>query len=123
MPSHQFLRPVSMPDPPPFPDPHLVWMCQVVRPNENSKVDVGILGIPFDGGTVSFRRGAQLGPTKIREAMYASTAYSLEYDADLSTLRIADYGDVDIDVMNYKRSHTIELKKSLHICSMPVESY
>ena len=51
-----------------------------------------IAGIP-DDQSVSYRRGARLGPAAIREASHAIEAYSPYQHLDLSDLRIADAGD------------------------------
>jgi len=102
----EHLRPVSIPDPPWFPDPHVTWMCHAVKPmSADLQVDIVIVGVPFDGGSVSHRKGSRLGPTRIRETLYGYSSYSLEHDADISTLRIADCGNVDVNNMNFEETH------------------
>ncbi len=58
------------------------------------EVRVGILGCPQDEGVRrnKGRIGAHAAPTEIRRALYKLTPFSL--DADISTLRIFDFGDV-----------------------------
>jgi len=55
---------------------------------------VVLLGCPFDG-TVSYRRGARLGPDAMREASDCLETYSPGLDKDLSDAALCDMGDVD----------------------------
>ncbi|WP_457753893.1 agmatinase [Thermococcus sp.] len=54
-----------------------------------------IFGVPFDS-TTSYKPGARFGPTLIRQATINLESYILDYDVDLSELRIADIGDIEI---------------------------
>ena len=62
---------------------------------EPENADFVILGVPFDG-TTSFRAGARFGPSLIRHATLNLESYILDYDVDISKLRIADVGDVAV---------------------------
>lgn len=87
------------PEPPAhLPDPHVTWLCQTVqawRPGQ--RADAGIVGIPFDGATVSHRRGARLGPERVRALLYQNGTYGIEYGVDLAHLSVVDCGDVRVD--------------------------
>lgn len=62
------------------------------NPLESARVV--LLGCPFDD-TVSFRRGARLGPDAVREASDCLETYSPHLDRDLSDAALCDFGDVD----------------------------
>ena len=101
-----FLNPVAVPKLPPVPEPHVEWINQIVEEwSPEIPSDVGVVGIPYDRGIVVPRLGARLGPRFVREILYSSTTYSYELDADLSSLRIVDCGDVDVDIMSYEETH------------------
>lgn len=57
--------------------------------------EVGVLGVPFDGAA-SFRRGAALAPSRLRE-LSSHLAACAEEGQPLS-LRVRDYGDVPADL-------------------------
>lgn len=57
--------------------------------------DFVIFGIPFDS-TTSYKPGARFGPVLIRQATVNLESYILDYDIDLTDLKIADIGDLDI---------------------------
>lgn len=57
------------------------------------KFDVGLTGVPFDGGT-SYRPGARFGPGKVREVSSLGRAYHWGRGVDVfSRLKVADIGD------------------------------
>ncbi|ADT83016.1 agmatinase [Thermococcus barophilus] len=62
---------------------------------DTEKADFVIFGVPFDS-TTSYKPGARFGPTLIRQATINLESYILDYDVDLSELRIADIGDIEI---------------------------
>ena len=62
--------------------------------SDGGDAEVGVLGVPFDGG-VSFRRGAALAPAKLRE-LSAHLSPCAEEGQPLD-LRVRDYGDVPSD--------------------------
>jgi len=59
----------------------------------NEPHDIRLIGAPFDG-TVSFRPGARFGPAAIRSAADGLESYSPLLDADLDSVRYADFGDL-----------------------------
>lgn len=69
--------------------------------------DVGIFGIPFDGG-VSYRPGARFAPTQVREASSLGRGYHMSRDVNFfERIKVADIGDcptVPIDIeQTYQR--------------------
>lgn len=69
--------------------------------------DVGIFGIPFDGG-VSYRPGARFAPTQVREASSLGRGYHMSRDVNFfEKIKVADIGDcptVPIDIgQTYQR--------------------
>jgi len=76
-------------------------MFEVVREwDHKQQADLGIVGLPFDGGVVTGRQGTRLGPKGVRDTLYANTAFNVELEADLSKLKIVDCGDVRVDMMD-----------------------
>jgi agmatinase len=58
------------------------------------RVDVGVLGVPFDGGT-TFRPGARFGPNAIREASRLLRPYHAALEVSpFERAQVADCGDV-----------------------------
>jgi agmatinase len=63
-------------------------------------LDVGILGVPFDGG-VSFRSGARFGPKEVRNNSLLIRPYNpVLRTSPFRRLKIADCGDVDVNPMD-----------------------
>ncbi len=72
---------------------------------ELGAIDAAIVGVPFDGGSTSFRSGARFGPRKIREMSSIIWGYNRILEvAPTEALRVADYGDVDVDLTNIKKN-------------------
>ena len=83
------------------PDPNVRWLSDVVKPwDEKARTWMAIMGIPFDGGTISARRGSRFAPSRIRQYLYSLTTYSIEYDTDV-TEGICDCGDVDVNILDF----------------------
>lgn len=83
-----------------------------------------ILGIPFDG-TTSYKPGTRFGPTLIRQATLNLESYILDYDIDLTEVKIADVGDLAIVAGNpletIKRGiETIEEIKKINPKAVPI---
>jgi agmatinase len=58
------------------------------------RVDIGVLGLPFDAGT-TFRPGARFGPNAIREASRLLRPYHAALDVEpFAVAQVADCGDV-----------------------------
>jgi agmatinase len=72
----------------------LTTFARLPRHDQVDRVDVGILGVPFDGGT-TFRPGARFGPSAIREASRLLQGYN-QYQrvAPFAVQQVADLGDV-----------------------------
>ncbi len=68
-----------------------------------SDADIIIFGAPFDG-TTSFRPGTRFGPRAIRSESFGLETYSPYLDADLSDVRAADCGDIDLPFGNPDRA-------------------
>ncbi|HXX39901.1 MAG TPA: agmatinase [bacterium] len=68
-------------------------------------LNVGILGIPFDGGT-SYRSGARFGPREIRNHSALIRPYHpVLRVSPFERLKIADCGDVDTNPMDIVDTH------------------
>lgn len=73
--------------------------CEFDQPETYRDAKVVIIGAPFDGGT-SFRSGAKLGPSAVRQACYLEhdgkrPSLALRVDG-LTNLKVCDAGDVDM---------------------------
>ena len=91
---------------------------------EPENADFVILGVPFDG-TTSFKAGTRFGPSLIRHATLNLESYVLDYDVDVSELRIADVGDVAVVAGNPRATadrvrETIAELKCVNSEAMPV---
>jgi formiminoglutamase len=76
---------------------HVKWLSEVVSQWDGKAVDIGIVGIPYDGHSVAPLHGGARGPEAVREFLYKHySSYNDDYDADLSGLAIADCGNVAI---------------------------
>jgi agmatinase/guanidinopropionase len=72
---------------------------------ELAGADAAIVGVPFDGGTTSFRTGARFGPRKIREASLLMWGHNAALGVSpLDRLRVVDYGDVDVTPTSIRAS-------------------
>lgn len=89
-----------------FPDPHLAYMADRMRPYDPARPgDAALVGLPFDGGVVSHRRGARFGPQVIRELLCDCTSYNLDLDVDLSEFDLVDCGDVEVSITDFDETH------------------
>jgi guanidinobutyrase len=65
-----------------------------------SKLDVALIGVPFDGGT-SYRTGPRMGPRHIREQSAIIRPYNPVLDVKpFSELRVGDYGDLPVNPLS-----------------------
>jgi agmatinase len=70
-------------------------------------LDVALLGIPYDGGT-SYRAGARFGPREIRvQSAMIRPFHPVLGVSPFDTLRIADYGDIDVSPVSIERTNEI----------------
>jgi agmatinase len=68
--------------------------ARLPRRDQVERVDIGVLGIPFDAGT-TFRPGARFGPNAIREASRLLRPYHAALDVEpFAVAQVADCGDV-----------------------------
>ncbi len=77
-------------------DPRLKNIIEHYR--EGRKYDVGIVGAPFDYGVKlsNGRTGAKFGPDAFRIALKRyGTAYDIGSGADISRLRVCDFGNIE----------------------------
>lgn len=89
-----------------FPDPYIVSAADIIQPFQSGKpADVGIVGIPFDGGVVSHRLGARFGPQAVREDLREYTTYNSDLDVDIRDLHIVDCGDIEIAITDFEETH------------------
>jgi len=63
------------------------------------KADIVIFGAPYDC-TSSYRAGSRFAPKAIRTESYGLETYSPYQDKDLTDLKIADYGDLELSFGN-----------------------
>jgi arginase family enzyme len=76
---------------------HLTWLSERVKEWDGSNFDIGLVGIPYDGHSRETHRGGAIGPASVRDFLYRHyTMFNDDYDTDISHLRIADCGDVEI---------------------------
>lgn len=87
-------------------------MAEVVKDwDGRSPMDVGIVGVPYDGFARYPFQGARLPPESVREALYTWCGnYNEDYDTEISGFNITECGDVSIrDCSNTEESYsTIE---------------
>ncbi|WP_167852199.1 arginase family protein [Hymenobacter elongatus] len=85
------------------------FLRELIRPAADlPEADVCLVGLPLDFGTVleGGRAGAAHAPDAIRRELrrYHKT-YNLEHDVDLSRLRIADAGNLDLHHPDHTTNH------------------
>ncbi len=71
------------------------------RSKEVEKVNVGLIGVPYDGATRG-RPGARFAPREIRARLYSYSSYCIDYDVDLANLSIRDFGDIDVNFESFE---------------------
>ena len=70
-----------------------------------SGADVAIVGVPYDGAT-SYRSGARFGPRAIREQSMLLWGYNNPLGvAPFKTLKVIDYGDVEVVPVDVLATH------------------
>jgi agmatinase len=65
----------------------------------NKKIDIGIIGIPFDSGC-SFRTGARFGPSSIRTNSCILREYNIKMDTYPFKKNLVDFGDINVTPFN-----------------------
>lgn len=93
----------------PFASPPLPGrLSAFIRPYRGGALDIGLLGVPSDTGVVQGggRAGAALGPDAIRAALFRyGSSYNVERDIDLSSVRLADFGNLICDDTSLEKIH------------------
>jgi len=64
---------------------------------------LAILGVPYDGGTVSHRRGSRMAPQRIREILQTKSTYSSDHGTEPAGT-IWDCGDVEVNIVNHEET-------------------
>ena len=96
-----------MPEPlfPMQPYQGLVTFARRPHTRDVAGADVAIVGIPYDGAT-SYRSGARFGPRAIREQSLLLWGYNNALGvAPFETLKVVDFGDVDIVPVDVLATH------------------
>jgi agmatinase len=71
--------------------------ARLPRAEDVSKIDIAVLGIPFDGG-VSYRPGARFGPAHIRQSSKLLRGYNAELGVEpFAVQQVADAGDLAVN--------------------------
>lgn len=65
---------------------------------------VGLLGVPLSRSSISASAASE-NPNAIRSIWKSFAAYNIDYEVDLSDLRIADMGDVKMHVTDIQKCH------------------
>lgn len=80
----------------------------------NSKQNLGIIGIPFDGGC-TFRTGARFGPEAIRSASTIIRPYNLFHEKNMfDKFNIYDCGDVNTNPFNIEKTTNMIIEQIDH---------
>jgi agmatinase len=80
--------------------------ARLPRREDVERVDVAVLGAPFDSAT-TFRPGARFGPAAIREASLLLRPYSEPFGyAPFAELQVADAGDAPASPVDVAAAHT-----------------
>src|SRR5699024_11807633 len=65
---------------------------------KKEKVKAAILGVPFDGTTIT-RTGSTMGPRKIRDVSSMTIPYHFDYDVNIfDKYNVRDAGDVNVQI-------------------------
>lgn len=98
------LRPADSFRSPRFAQPATFMRLPYTR--EFAKLDVALLGIPFDGGT-SYRPGARFAPREIRHHSSLIRPYNPALHVNpFDVLHVADVGDVDVNPIDLEDTYS-----------------
>ncbi|MBP1995176.1 agmatinase family protein [Paenibacillus eucommiae] len=70
----------------------------------DQRYEVCLLGVPLSRSSISASAASE-NPNAIRSVWQSFAAYNIDYDVDLSDLRIADMGDVKMHVTDIPKCH------------------
>jgi formiminoglutamase len=86
-------------------DPHETRVANWIRPWDGEEpFDVGLLMVPIARGAIK-HVATHLGPNALRLVWPFFTTYSIDYDIDLTDLRVRDLGDVAISLLDVPEAH------------------
>lgn len=100
------------------------WIKTVDQLEDLADVDIAILGVPLSRSSIS-ASGASETPQAIRLAWKSFQPYQIEYDADLTSLKVVDLGDVKQHFTDISLSHQyicdamVQMRK-LHPWTLPI---
>lgn len=102
-------KPINPLKSPRFADPVTFNRLPYVPDIQGKKVDVAILGVPYDGGT-TYRPGARFGPRAVRDASVLNRSYHPDLGVGVfDRLNVVDAGDVAINPIRLESTyHAIE---------------
>jgi len=129
MPSHRKFKKLSEPHPMPvnaLEFPRFAGIPTFMRlPHiaDASRLDVALIGIPFDGGT-SYRTGPRFGPRHIRQQSAMIRPYNPVLEVSpFERLLVADYGDLSVNPVSIEDTYariTAGLKPVLDAGAIPM---
>lgn len=86
-------------------DPHETRVANWITPwDHHEDFDIGLLMIPISRGAIK-HVAAHLGPNALRMTWPFFTTYSIDYDVDITDLRVRDLGDVEMSLLDVPESH------------------
>jgi formiminoglutamase len=86
-------------------DPHETRVANWIQPWDfEEPLDVGLLMIPIARGAIK-HVATHLGPNAVRNVWPFFTTYSVDYDVDITPLRVRDLGDVAISLLDVPQAH------------------
>lgn len=95
---------------------HIKWLGDVVTEWDGSPIDVGVVGVPYNGYSRESYPGGALGPTWVRDALYTRySTYNVDHDTEISHLRMMDCGDIVIKDSSAKIESYASIEESLSI--------
>jgi formiminoglutamase len=80
------------------------WIQNANNITELKKADAVILGVPLSRSSISASAASET-PDAMRRAWKSFTTYNLDYDEDLTDLRVVDLGDVRQHVTDIAKCH------------------
>ena len=100
-----FLRPPELMRRSAWEDPNETRVANWIKPWDGEEpFDVGLLMVPISRGAIK-HVAAHLGPNALRMVWPFFTTYSIDYDVDISALRVRDLGDVEISLLDVPAAH------------------
>ncbi len=86
-------------------DPEETRVANWIRPWDfREPIDVGLLMVPISRGAIKHVATHQ-GPNHLRMVWPFFTTYSIDYDVDITELRVRDLGDVEIPLLDIPEAH------------------